>query len=333
MPLGASILTLILFSAPIASMASTSVSTMISNISMGLMSTTPISSAGTTINTTTETTSTSTINLTAAITSTTISTTSTTSAITTTTPPSPTVVSSISSFCGCTNFTLSLTSILFNTTNAKYQWQASPTGLNVWSNTSGLSASSSLPISSQAVSMDYRCLIFVAFIAPMNLISSLVTVTNAFCAPRVVSCSLQDDIHNFFLMGESSTQIYNLATGCAANGYDNRTGQSVSLAGNNRYGAMVSSEYSSSETLSIWIDFDDNCVFDSWEQVANRALNSTLNTPFIVSIPPIGGIAKTGVHRMRASVAFSTSPTPCSAANAYGEVHDYTVNILTSPDE
>lgn len=122
-----------------------------------------------------------------------------------------------------------------------------------------------------------------------------------------------------------------MATGCAANSYDNRTGQSVSLAGNNSYGAMVSAEYAPGETLSIWIDFDDNCVFDSWEQVANRALNSTQNTPFIVSIPPIGGIAKTGVHRMRAALAYSFVPNPCSAANTYGEVHDYTVNILPSP--
>jgi hypothetical protein len=133
-------------------------------------------------------------------------------------------------------------------------------------------------MSSQAVSMDYRCLIFVAFIAPMNLISSSATVTNAFCAPRVVSCSSQDYIHNFLLWGESGTQINNVATGCAANSYDNRTGQSVSLAGNNSYGAMVSSEYSPSETLSIWIDFDDNCVFDSWESRLCPPFNDWLST-------------------------------------------------------
>ena len=132
-------------------------------------------------------------------------------------------------------------------------------------------------------------------------------------------------------MGESGTQIYNVATGCAANSYDNRTGQSVSLAGNSSYGAVGSAEYASLETLSVWVDFDDNCVFDSWEQVATRTLNSTLNTPFIVSIPPIGVIAKTGVHRMRASLAYSTVPNPCSAGNTYGEVHDYSVNILATP--
>ena len=170
----------------------------------------------------------------------------------------------------------------------------------------------------------------------MNLISSIVTVVNAFCPPRAVSCSLSDVIDDFIFMGEVSTQIYNLATGCSANAYDNRTGQSVSLVPNTAYTLLVSTLYSLSEQISIWIDFDDNSVFAPSEQVATRALNSTYDTPVIITIAPIGSVTKTGMHRMRATLAYSSTPDPCSPTNTYGETHDYSVNILNytrkSPD-
>ncbi|CAF3284400.1 unnamed protein product [Rotaria sp. Silwood2] len=79
----------------------------------------------------------------------------------------------------------------------------------------------------------------------------------------------------------------------------------------------------------MWIDFDDNCIFDAFENVAYRALSSTYDTSVTVTIPEIGLGATTGAHRMRATVAYMSTPDPCSSSNTYGETHDYTVNILT----
>ncbi|CAF4107740.1 unnamed protein product [Adineta steineri] len=211
-----------------------------------------------------------------------------------------------------------------------YQWQSSPTGQNIWSNISAPSGSSSLAIGSQASSTDYQCRIYVMFPALMYLTSSIVTVKNAFCAPHVFNCSYANtNINSFILMGEVSTQIYDLATGCATNGYDNRTSESVSLLANTSYGGQLSSQYNSSEQFAIWIDFNDNSVFESSEQVAFGSLNGTNLTPFVMSIPAIGSVAKTGVHRMRASVARNSTPNACGTSSSYGETHDYTVNILT----
>ncbi|CAF4206044.1 unnamed protein product [Adineta steineri] len=210
-----------------------------------------------------------------------------------------------------------------------YQWQSSPTGQNIWSNISAPSGSSSLAIGSQASSTDYQCRIYVMFPALMYLTSSVVTVINAYCAPRVVSCSSQDTINDFILMGEVSTQIYDLATGCSANSYDNRTNESVSLVANTSYAGQVSTQYSSNEQFAIWIDFNDDCIFEASEQVASRSLNATYLTPFIIAIPAIGSVAKTGIHRMRATLAYNLAPDACDAFNTYGETHDYTVNILT----
>ena len=195
---------------------------------------------------------------------------------------------------------------------------------------STINKTSSLSVSSQASSSDYRCRIFTSFPSVMNYISTIVTVINAFCAPIVLDCSGGDMLDDFVLVGESLTQINNLATGCAASSYDNRTQYSVSLVGNNSYFGSVSTQYSSSETFAMWIDFDDNCIFSSSERVAYMPLTSTSDTTVAVTIPSIGLGAATGIHRMRATVAYSVPPLPCGTSGTLGEIHDYSVNILAS---
>ena len=163
----------------------------------------------------------------------------------------------------------------------------------------------------------------------MNVISTIATVTNVFCAPAAVDCTGGDMIDDFIFQGELLSQINNQATGCAPNGYDNRTQYSVSLAANKTYTVVVSTQYAYYDTFAMWIDFDDNCFFGSSERVAFLSLTSTTDTAVTVTIPPIGPGAATGVHRMRATTSYSVPPTPCSATNAFGETHDYTVTILT----
>lgn len=165
----------------------------------------------------------------------------------------------------------------------------------------------------------------------MYLISSTVTVTNMFCAPRPVNCAGNDLIDDFRLNGELGTYINDTGTGCATNSYDNRTQESVSLWANKSYTAMVSTLYGSSDYLSIWIDFNDNCVFEASEMVSNRTSIFTTDTAVIIVIRAVSQGAAAGTHRMRAVISYSLSPDPCSSSNTYGETHDYTVVIYASP--
>lgn len=163
----------------------------------------------------------------------------------------------------------------------------------------------------------------------MIFTSTIVTVINSFCPPTVISCSLSDTINNFILVGELCTQINDLGTGCSTNAYDNRTQQSITLYENKTYTALVSSQYSLSERVAIWIDFNNNFVFEPSEMVASRMLNSTLNTPVTITIPSVGSGGFLGIHRMRVSLAYSNTPDPCSRPPIlYGETHDYMVNII-----
>lgn len=155
------------------------------------------------------------------------------------------------------------------------------------------------------------------------------TVASAYCAPFVLAsgCALQDTINNFILVGESNTRINDIGTGCAANNYDNRIGQSVTLMTSMTYTAFVSTQFSSNEYLGIWIDFDDDFVFEASEQVGARLLNSTLNTPVTMTMPAAGG-SVVGTHRMRVTVLYAYPANPCGPPATYGETHDYTVNII-----
>ena len=165
---------------------------------------------------------------------------------------------------------------------------------------------------------------------PVIFPSTTVTVVSAFCAPMVLlyGCSYSDTINTFILVGESNTRINDLNTGCAANNYDNRTSQSVTLFVNMVYTAYIASQFSSNEYYGIWIDFDDDCVFSASERVSSGLLTSTSNTPITVTIPTVGGGAVVGIHRMRVTILYAVTANPCGPPASYGETHDYSVNII-----
>lgn len=295
-----------------------------------------LDSSATTTTVTTTSSTTTTITTTSSTTTTTVTSTTTTSTTTTTTMKISAVAASTrSTYCGCSGFTLSLTNITFNTSGATYQWQSSPIGQYVWSNIGSVNSASSLSITSQGNSTDYQCLIYIINPSVTTVGSSTVTVlttTNSdYCQTKLVNCACcGDDLNNFVLVGELGTQINDLNTGCAANSYDDRTNESVSLYQNMNYTAQVSTQYSGSEYFAIWIDFNDNFQFESSERVAYNTNIISSGTNVRISIPSISGGALTGPHRMRATIAYANAPNACGSSSTYGETHDYMVTILAN---
>jgi hypothetical protein len=82
--------------------------------------------------------------------------------------------------------------------------------------------------------------------------------------------------------------------------------------------------------LAIWIDFNNNFQFEASEQVAYQSPIHTTNTNVMIIIPSSSAGATVGVLRMRATLAYSNVLNSCGTSSAYGETHDYTVNILSS---
>ena len=85
-----------------------------------------------------------------------------------------------------------------------------------------------------------------------------------------------------------------------------------------------------SEAYRVWIDWNrDGDFADSGEQVFNR--NRTTATPISGSFT-VPASALLGSTRMRVSMKYNASPTSCETFS-YGEVEDYTVNIVSSGRE
>jgi bacillolysin len=79
------------------------------------------------------------------------------------------------------------------------------------------------------------------------------------------------------------------------------------------------------EGYAVWIDYNKNGDFsDAGELVWSNAPSQT--TP-ISGVFTVANAAITGVTRMRVSMKYNAIPTPCEAI-PYGEVEDYTVNIV-----
>jgi hypothetical protein len=83
----------------------------------------------------------------------------------------------------------------------------------------------------------------------------------------------------------------------------------------------------SSDYCAIWVDWNGNGDFtDAGESVT--VTGSPGVGPYSATITPPSG-ANIGSTRMRVRINYSTAPVPCGT-NTYGEVEDYTINVLAA---
>lgn len=242
--------------------------------------------------------------------------------------PTAGVVTGPDFICEDVDFTLDLTGA-DEGYGVTYQWQSSPTGSSQWTDIVGeTNLTTSLSINTET---SFRVVI-TCLGSNLSVTSNEVTVgispaVDCYCIPiYTTGCSYGDMIKDFVLNGENATGINDLNTVCAPNGYDDQTAQSVTLFQGVDYDAIISSGFSSSNAR-IWIDFNDNGIFEASESVALIPNFGSASTDFILPIPTNASL---GEHRMRVRVVYSTSPAnidPCQSAG-YGEVHDYTVEII-----
>jgi len=114
-----------------------------------------------------------------------------------------------------------------------------------------------------------------------------------------------------------------------ATGANNGYGDFTHMTGNVAYGQnsiVLSLDYTGNtytEYWGVWIDFDQNGIFENSEQIVSESTRSDANQSYNFNVP---STALEGTTRMRVSMKYNTPPTSCETF-AYGEVEDYTVNI------
>lgn len=80
------------------------------------------------------------------------------------------------------------------------------------------------------------------------------------------------------------------------------------------------------EYWHVWIDWDHSGTFDSDEQMVSGSSSSADNLSSTFTVP---SDAILGTTRMRVTMKYNAAATACETFS-YGEVEDYTVNVVTS---
>lgn len=158
-----------------------------------------------------------------------------------------------------------------------------------------------------------------------------------YCVPAYSSnlCpSGGDSLVYFSLKGEDGTQIISASGGsCGATSanYSNYTATTnVDLYPSKSYSGKLKVNPGFSEGVSMWIDFNDNGLFEGTEKVLNHLSVAPADGELLYGIYiPIG--ATPGSHRLRVRSVFGNAGANIDPCNSYGfgETEDYTVNILS----
>lgn len=145
-----------------------------------------------------------------------------------------------------------------------------------------------------------------------------------YCAP-VLSCSDDDVIKNV------SFQEINNTTTCSPNGFSDYTNLTANVTAGENYSLSVDVGSGwNVESVSVWIDYDKDGVF---EQNEFYYLGTGSGNTITGNIAIPGSLAQ-GDYRMRVRVAAvdynaATWDMSCNTAQKYGETEDYTVRITS----
>lgn len=126
--------------------------------------------------------------------------------------------------------------------------------------------------------------------------------------------------------------INNTSTGTA--GYENFTSISTNVTRGNTYTISVTPVWTSTvynEAYAVYIDYNGDGDFTDSGELAWSKTGST-TSPAIGSIT-IPASASLGTTRMRVMMKYSTAPTSPCGSYTYGQVEDYTLNIISSGKE
>ncbi|MBN2175404.1 MAG: T9SS type A sorting domain-containing protein [Bacteroidales bacterium] len=152
------------------------------------------------------------------------------------------------------------------------------------------------------------------------------TVINSLCQPQTM-CEQGVGIFELQL-GSIDNE-----SGCAPDGYANYTNMSTNLTQGSSNDLTISTGYGS-VYVKVWIDFNDNFVFDEDEIVVNDYViaNGQGQGTYTETMPlDIPADALLGEHLMRAKTNYNVAvPADACESTTFGETEDYVVNVVMS---
>jgi hypothetical protein len=246
------------------------------------------------------------------------------------TPDPGNTLSTAGSVCLGVNFTLSLQNNVVET-GLTYQWQSSADNSS-WTDIPGATGNK-LTIS-QTVSTYYRCSVTCSTGPNTGYSNSTYILmnglTSCYCTPPASQypCGAMW-ITNVTTSG--GINDFNSSTDCSGSSYSDYS--SSAIASNWQLGntTMTFTSYSYPLSFSVWIDFNDNGIFEATERViANDNTGGLYTFSDNISVPMS---AAPGTHRMRVRgeyYGYSGAPSdPCNQL-FYGETEDYAFTVIAT---
>jgi len=156
--------------------------------------------------------------------------------------------------------------------------------------------------------------------------STTVFIVNSLCQPQTM-CEQGVGIYDFEL-GTIENE-----TGCDPDGYANYTNMSTNLSQGSSNDLTITTGYGS-VYVKVWIDFNDNFLFEDDEVVVNDYViaNGQGQGSYTETMPlDIPADAMLGEHLMRAKTNYNTNvPADACESTQFGETEDYLANITLS---
>lgn len=148
--------------------------------------------------------------------------------------------------------------------------------------------------------------------------------TYTYCIPPYTTGTSSGDYITLVQLG-----TINNATGASASPYYNYYSSiSTDLTPGSAYTITLSpGTYSSGNYIAVWIDYNQNGVFDASEKLGTISIAPTPATGTINFTVPAE--ATTGTTRMRVREVWNNSSFDACTSYSYGETEDYNVNILS----
>jgi hypothetical protein len=249
-------------------------------------------------------------------------------------PTSNPALSSAAVVCSITNFTLNLQNAITEA-GYSYQWQSSADNVT-FANISG--ANSALFTTTQTTNTYYRCVVTctasAVSTAGSSVLVSMDTPLNcSYCVPTYTTGKTDGDlIANISISG---TTLANNSGAAPVNpAYTFFSGQpnfTATLQAGSSYTVSVTVGTFGGQNAAVWIDYNDNGIFENSERVgftaASIAANGTATFNITLSCnPPLG------THRMRVRDVWNTlgiNIDPC-INYGWGETEDYNITVAAA---
>jgi hypothetical protein len=255
------------------------------------------------------------------------------------TPNPGNTISSASNPCATDNFTLSLQNATTGS-GVSYQWQTSNDGLT-WSNAVGAPNAANWNLSHSSATW-YRCIV-TCNSESTESVGVLVGISVCYCVPTYTSGTSAGDLISAVSIS-GTTLDNNVGFTAGQPSYldfynsilPNQTG---TLNAASSYTLTISTGEWGDQGIAVWIDFNENGIFEASELVGTSAtvigsgftpgqVNATASFNITLPCNPLPGD-----YRMRVrGVYFVNGPLidPC-ASYTWGQTHDYRVTVAPPP--